>query len=164
MPNYTPAPDDVVELAQELIELYHPHLAEARIGLLMREEAGKGNGRVVLGAAKRTPADQRAYVDFDFIIWLAQDWWEHMLSPMQRRALLDHELCHCYVASNGDVSLRGHDIEEFDAIIRRYGFWRPHSERTEEAVQARFEYAQGNGRVAAADVLDQVGDLLDDEE
>jgi hypothetical protein len=105
----------------------------------------------------------RAYAPYDFIIWIAGDWWPR-LRPHQQRALLDHELSHCHLTPLGKRTLVPHDVEEFNHIIRRYGFWQPAGGgyATQEAVQARLEYAP-TGMVGAvpADVLDQVGDLLE---
>ncbi len=44
----------------------------------------------------------------------------------QREALVDHELCHCYVdIVNGDYfpKLEEHDLTEFKGVVRRHGFW-----------------------------------------
>lgn len=160
---FNPAPQVILDLARELIDLYHADLANANIGFLVRDEAQESGGRIILGKSKKTPDDMRAYVPFDFIIWIAGDWWPQM-RPNQQRALLDHELSHCHLSPLGKRSMVPHDMEEFNHIIRRYGFWQPAGAgyATQEAVQARLEYAP-TGRVGAvrADVLDQVGDLLD---
>jgi hypothetical protein len=37
---------------------------------------------------------------------------------------VDHELTHCDVDEEGKLSLRPHDLEEFNVIVRRYGLWR----------------------------------------
>jgi hypothetical protein len=54
---------------------------------------------------------------------IGHDAWEK-LSAEQRIIVLDHELCH---AAGQDLlgrwTLTGHDVEEFSAIIRRYGTW-----------------------------------------
>lgn len=52
----------------------------------------------------------------------------NLLTDSQRRALVDHELCHCGVKDPGadepEWTLRAHDIEEFKAVIERHGFWK----------------------------------------
>jgi hypothetical protein len=61
-------------------------------------------------------------MDLDGFIWLALDFWVNA-GPIQKRALIDHELCHFEVNNAGELTLRGHDIEEFREIIHRYGLW-----------------------------------------
>ena len=163
---YEPAPDEIIDLARELIDLYHEDLADARIGLLMRDKAATSNGMTVLGKAKKLSADMRAYLPYDFIIWIATNEWE-ALSQMQRRALVDHELYHCRL-KNGEPALRGHDIEEFNCIIERYGYWWPGAEGSVLATQRQFGFLRRVGSVTAAnldgvnrDVIDQIGDLFD---
>lgn len=166
MARFKDAPDDVVELVQGLISLYHEPLQDAKIGLLMRDEAPASGSMITLGQARKVSPEHRVLMDFDFIIWFAQDEWDR-LSTLQRRALADHELCHCSMW-RGKTSIRRHDFEEFNCIIERYGFWRPTGKWTEKAVQTRlgFEYASGkvttvNLQKASMDILDQIGDMFE---
>lgn len=70
-----------------------------------------------------------------FIIVLSADWWESA-SLLERETLLFHELLHpCQAkdkhgepAFNNETgepkpAIRSHDLEEFDAVVRRYGAW-----------------------------------------
>jgi hypothetical protein len=60
---------------------------------------------------------------FAYVIVIGLDAWEK-LSTDQRRIVLDHELCHAAGQDpQGRWTLTGHDVEEFSAIIRRYGTW-----------------------------------------
>lgn len=82
-----------------------------------------------------------------FMILLDRDFW--MASDERTRsALMFHELCHAgqkhdkYGAPmfNKDTGepcwmIRAHDLEEFDAVVRRYGAWEPGISRFVEAVQ-----------------------------
>lgn len=128
------AQQPVLELAERLIERYHEHLKDARIAIIMRSEAPVAGGQVTYGKARKVSAEQQVHIPYDFIIWLANDRWVSFLSAAQREALLDHELSHCewdgYTAS-----IRGHDVEEFNHIIERHGFWWPQSDSFEVAVQ-----------------------------
>lgn len=135
---YEEAPDEVIELAQEIIDKHHPWLKTAHIGFIMRDKAQKSSGRVVLGTAQKVSAKLHVHLNFDFIIELAKDEWEGLTS-LQRRALIDHELCHC--GWDGfNARMRGHDIEEFHCIFERYGFWRPRGSRDlADAVQVALE-------------------------
>lgn len=147
---FYPAPSDVIETAKRLIALYHEHLCTARIGFLFRSEAPVSGGRITLGKAKLVTAEMRVYADYDFLIWLAKDRYMSM-SAEQREALIDHELCHClFDEAEEKASLRGHDIEEFNCILQRYGFWWRGAEQTALAVQGHFFSFRTEGVVEAA--------------
>src|SRR5688572_28074113 len=104
---WTEAPQDVINLAERIIARHHDHLLDARIALIMRSEAQSTNGKLTLGKAKKVSAEQQVHIPYDFIIWLAKDYWESFLSPKQREALLDHELSHCHW-DGFTASMRGH--------------------------------------------------------
>lgn len=150
-------PQQVLDLANEIIEEYHPELAEFNIGFLFRSEAATSAGRMVLGQAAKAPAKLAPFMDLDGIIWLAEV--EFLsFSPLQRRALIDHELCHFEVNDAGELTLRGHDIEEFKVIIERYGLWRTDLEFVAPAIVAAtqaplpgFERSRRQGGVVAVE-------------
>ena len=71
------------------------------------------------------------------VLLLREFWQNEDVSDLQRDALLDHELCHAEVKldrvtgepledERGRICwrLRGHDVEEFAAIISRRGIWK----------------------------------------
>lgn len=145
----------VLEIAEELINQYHDHLLEARVGFIFRSEAPIKDGRATLGKARKIPAEQQIHIPYDFVIWLAEDWW-HRLEPNQKIALVDHELCHCGWSNDDKAYMRGHDIEEFNCILERHGYWWPFPEKTVEAVQAALGIeiadAKRRGGVGAVEV------------
>ena len=166
MAEYTKAPQQVLDLVKEIIDLYHEPLQEARIGVLMRDTAPSSGGMVTYGKAKKVSGENRALIPYDFIIWFAKPIWAE-LNLFQRHALADHELCHC-IYDNGDCSIRKHDFEEFHDIIERYGFWKPAGHVTQRVVQQRLILPELAGGVDAIDpatldrdVLDQIDDMLD---
>jgi predicted metallopeptidase len=139
--DYSPAPE-VQEIAQKLITTVDEHhmLGVVNIVYVWREKAQKSKGRTTLATA-RLVTGLNAYLanfaagetlealnDSFFVIEVAADTWEQ-LRPEQRIALVDHELCHCKVAHDENDQLqlgtRGHDVEEFAAIIDRHGLWKP---------------------------------------
>lgn len=137
MARFRKASDEVVKIAEHLINLYHENLQEARIGLLFRSEAPVSNGRMTLGAAKKVSDDMKPYVNYHFLIWIAADTWG-LLDEKQKEALIDHELCHCSM-QDGKVATRQHDITEFACILERHGVWYPEflqPKRVEQAFQA----------------------------
>lgn len=112
------------QLANALISEHHPHLEEAKILILFREEATKYRGKVRLGKASKMTAQEKAIAGehYDFKIRLAYDYWS-MRSHEWRRALLDHELCHCSGSPSDGWEMRTHDLEEFAEVVERHGLW-----------------------------------------
>ena len=115
------ADQHLVDLAQELIGEHHPWLKDARIGLMYRSGAIEDGNMKTIGHARKVSAEMQVFLAFDFLIWIAEDVFASY-SPTQRRAMVDHELCHC-AGSEGEWRIRKHDFEEFHRIIERYGMW-----------------------------------------
>lgn len=151
--SFRTASADVIKIAKDLIGKYHTHLIYARIGFLFRSEAPVSGGKVTLGKAKLVTAEMKVYADYDFLIWLAKDRYD-LMTEEQRTALIDHELCHClYDDVEEKASLRGHDLEEFNCILQRYGFWWRGAEMTAQAVQGHlFSFNLERGVIEAATV------------
>ena len=125
MPEYERAPA-VAKVAQDVIDAHHHHLVCANIVYLFRSPPALSKGRVLLGKALKATALHKAIagdVEPDFIIEISLAPWMDA-SPRSRRALVDHELCHCVGAANSGFDLRGHDVEEFAEIVRRHGAWK----------------------------------------
>lgn len=71
----------------------------------------------------------------DFIMTLDSEFWTQA-TPLQRRALVDHELKHAGQQTDREGEPRfteagdpvwgivAHDLEEFDDIVREYGAWK----------------------------------------
>ena len=149
MGKFRKASDEVVKIAEHVIDLYHEELKEARIGFLFRDEAPVKDGRITLGAAKKVGDEVKPYVNYDFLIWVAGDYWPR-LDEKQKQALVDHELCHCGLLA-GKPAMRDHDINEFACILERHGVWYPkfcYPERLEQAFQAAL---WKTGKVEAVD-------------
>lgn len=125
---YTQAPDEVLTLAEELINAHHEDLIDVEIAFLMRTPPATSGGAEVWGKSSKANAKMRALSgkDIEFVIELSADKWDE-IDHFQKRALVDHELCHCTmeVDDDGEVhyKIRAHDVEEFDAIARRHGKW-----------------------------------------
>ena len=122
--------DEAKQIANELIAEVHQHLRTARILYLFTTQKKKHLDKVVLGkASKLAPllkylsSGMESVADgFDFILMFDVAEWQD-LDAAQRKALVDHELCHCAVGDDG-WRIRGHDVEEFRAVIERHGFWK----------------------------------------
>lgn len=122
--NYLSADETTLQMAETIIAEHHPWLKNARIAVMLREgEAPRTDGKLTLGQTSLVNAKMKALAreKYDFFIWLAGDWWADARDE-ERRALLDHELCHC----GGEAmawKLRGHDVQEFAVIAQRHGLW-----------------------------------------
>lgn len=121
MVTWEEASQEVIHIAQELVEEYHPFLKEARIGFVFRSEASVSKGKSTVGKVSKISDKMRPVLDLDFLIWIAKDVYEK-LDAERRRAVIDHGLTHITTGAGG-LTLRHHDIEEFRSIIERYGLW-----------------------------------------
>jgi predicted metallopeptidase len=131
--------DEVRTIGEDLIATVKDHfpLQLVNVTYLFTDKAPEHQGRVVWGRARKVsglaaflagPKEHDEFVAGSpfFVIEISHPIWQK-LSDAMRRALVDHELCHCEVEqdSNGipKLSMRGHDFEEFVEIIRRHGLW-----------------------------------------
>ncbi|MEE1869068.1 putative metallopeptidase [Pseudomonas auratipiscis] len=124
----------------------HGHLADANIGVLWASSGFVKQGRVVLGQAEQVmfraggwqkARQEQQMIDWfgevpGFVITLAADYC-FQCSDTEFCALIEHELYH--IAQKVDqygapkftqdglpsLTLRGHDVEEFVGVVRRYG-------------------------------------------
>lgn len=122
----------------ELVEEHHQDLIDAKIALAWNLSWKPDvDGRVTLGKCKKASDLDRELAAFDFVIILRQEFIEDgSVTDDQRRALLDHELCHAAVKYDADdepvldergrkvYRIRKHDLEEFAEIVERYGCWK----------------------------------------
>ena len=151
-------------IAERLLLLpEHAHLkdGEAHIEWLLRADPKIQAGRQILGTCY-LPSVQGQLRDFflwlcsrmfgavpDFLIILDQGYWEES-GPREREILVYHELCHAvhatdkYGAPRFDkdtgrpvFAIKAHDVEEFSAVVRRYGAY---SEEIREFIGACAEH------------------------
>lgn len=161
MTGYVAAPE-VERIAETLIEEHHKHLIGIPIRYVFRDKAASSRGKLVLGKARKSTGlnatlvhlvrhdEPPERVDF-FVIEIAQNTWRAMTDD-QKTALVDHELSHCLTeipdGPDDDVKLvlAGHDLEEFAAVVRRHGLWRPDLETfMANSAQPTLHEAMGEG-------------------
>ena len=164
MVTWEEASKDVINIAQDLVEKFHPDLKLARIGFVFRSEAQISNGKEAVGQASKVSDKLKPMLELDFLIWIAKDVYER-LDDARRRAVIDHELTHITWGQNG-LTLRYHDIEEFHSIIERYGLWCHDLVKTKESIErAEQLHLEGleNGLIKALDgaTLEKVGGSLE---
>ncbi len=138
----------VESLGRELVEAHHQHLqgkplvfAFAPKSLKVRGRPAAGRAEIISGKAAAFAAglpEQAGPQDAEerfFLITIAYPVWVN-LSDARKRALVDHELCHCGLTEKGGLTIWPHDVEEFRAIIDRHGLWEPGVEKFAESVSA----------------------------
>lgn len=109
------------KMANKMIKAHHPHLLGATIGYFKLDKMAPTlkNGQKKLAFARRMSGTMQYFANLDFAICFYGDAWD-IMDRDQRRAVVDHELCHCKIM-DGEWLIIGHDFEDFDAIIERHG-------------------------------------------
>lgn len=144
------------QLLNELVAAHHEDLVEARIALAWCTSwKADVDGIVTLGKCRKASDLDRELSEWDFIILLSREFWrDQMVTDVQRRALLDHELCHAAMSldeqgepkvdERGRVvyRVRKHDLEEFTAIAERYGCWKRDLETFNRAINRARQKAE----------------------
>lgn len=139
-------PNGPYPIATALIELdEHAHLQHATIDFLFKHKPKVKHTRVIVGTAHMPHVNGDLSPLFDwmlanllgreptFLITLDFGYWSQA-TDRQREILVYHELCHCVQAVDGFgapkfsritglpiFGISPHDVEEFDAVIRKYG-------------------------------------------
>jgi len=145
----TEAGKSMYPMLNKLIEQHHTELTNARVALAWNTSwKADVDGRVKLGKCKKASDLDRELAAFDFVVLLQAEFWQNAaVTDDQRRALLDHELCHATVRLDRDgepmrdergrtvYRTRKHDIEEFTEIIERHGCYKRDLERFASALR-----------------------------
>jgi len=132
LPTYEPVArserPDLYSLLGQLVEEHHPELQGAVIQLVWRRGwKPDKDGRVKLGQAGIPSREDRLTHGLDLVDF----------TEAQKKALLDHELCHFAAVMDEDsgeqkVGADGlrewrmvkHTMEEFHCIVTRHGMWK----------------------------------------
>lgn len=136
---------EIETVARQLINDHHSHLAIAEIRFYFFTKEILQGDKAVWGRARKVAGLNAVLANHDttedkqfFVIECWKFIWD-AITEKQRRALVDHELEHCWVDENGKLSLAKHDVEEFTNVIRRHGLWR-------SDVQLFVDAANGKGQ------------------
>lgn len=149
-PNEKPA-SQPYKLLAEVRKEWHEDTREARIALAwVRNVKPDADGHILLGKCVKAGELQKELVEWDFVILLNKDTWDAKeFSVEKKTALIDHEMCHVgsMEDKNGEprVDAKGrrvwrvvsHDIEEFNAIVRRHGCYKSDLERFAETLMKK---------------------------
>lgn len=134
--------------ASALFNEDHAHLEFARIGCLWTNAITRRGGRVTVGTCEMPRFDgggwRRARQEAQFTEWFGDDWPDFVLTFLAPYtieqsdtvwcAIVEHELYHAGQArgqwgeplfsratGRPKFAMRGHDVEEFAGVVRRYG-------------------------------------------
>lgn len=128
---------EAYQMLDDLVERFHVHLKKAEILIAwLRGLKANPDDQLKLGQAVKAADIPRQLANVDWIIALNRNAFE-MFTPQQRRAIIDHELCHAAVSINPKTGeektdahgrtvyrVRRHDIEEFREVVKRNGLWK----------------------------------------
>ena len=127
MPKVYGEAENVEKIALNLIPMYHPELATARLRYVFVDKASIKNGKPVPGKVRKVSGVLEYLLSSDFMLEIGLDQWNEM-NEGQRSALVDHLLERCTGEENEDDgsmkwSMREPDVQEFATILRRHGAW-----------------------------------------
>lgn len=126
------AAGEVREIADDLRAGFHQALEGAYFYYVFARDTPTVKGRAVWGRVKivgglpaylmsrRYPESGPA--DPFFVMEVAWEVWQR-IGYVQRIALVDHLLSHCWLRDGLKPSLCGTDVSEFTSVIRRQGVW-----------------------------------------
>jgi hypothetical protein len=136
-------------LLEDLVDTFHGELSEARVALAWHVGwRSDTDGRKTLGKARKVGELDREMTGFDLIVILSESFvLDPSVSEAQRRALIDHELCHFALRydknDEPELDAKGrklyrlvkHDLEEFAAVAERHGVWKRDLETFDQALR-----------------------------
>ena len=167
--------------SSRLYNMHHDHLELARIGYLWSNVENSRQGNRVVGMAEKPFAKGDAWAKQRYYFQLMQ-WFGRVphfvitldaecandYSDGQFCGLLEHELYHCApkLDDEGEPMLnpftnepvfcmRGHDVEEFVGVVRRYG-----AGNAAGGTQALVNAAKGKPQIARVDIAAACGTCL----
>ena len=114
--------DKLNSLIKECIDEYHEELKELSIIVLMRKGDWVSKRKTIWAKIKKATPEEIEICDCDIILIINDDIWNN-ITDGQQRAIIDHELSHLTCDDYGNFKIVGHDLEEFEHIVRRHGLW-----------------------------------------
>jgi hypothetical protein len=151
---------------EELLKTEHGHLEGVKIAIAWRLGwRADTDGYLKIGQCRKRGDLDRELDTFDFVIMLNKEAFP-TLSDKQKRAVIDHELCHAKVVVDTDGNpkrddrdrlvcrIRKHDVEEFRDVVERHGLYTAHLSAIAQAaindakrpLLAAAERGDGNGK------------------
>ena len=133
--------DQPKAVAFALVAELHKHLVNAKIAFLFKQHVG-GRGQSLGAKVKLASGETKHLTGFDFIMEINHSIWTTV--PMHTRvALIDHELSHCGRDENDKYCIIQHDLEEFNAVVARWGLWQPNVKQFADVCAQQLELIAG---------------------
>ena len=135
--------DELARMANTLINKLCPNLKSAVIVYVMKtrqNDDGKAVAPKVgekMGSARAAGVWDRMLYHWDFRIEISGNHWEK-LDVEQRKALLYHELCHCFM-DNSRPRMQKHEFEGFLSELKHFGAWAGDLQAVQEVLQPQLE-------------------------
>lgn len=140
-------------LLAKVREKWHQEISDAHIALAFWKNVKRDrDGIMKLGRIHKASDLQRELVSVDFIILLNETVWTATeFTEKQKKALLDHELCHATISLDKDggerkdsrgrfiYRMRRHDIEEFRDVVKRHGCYKADLEQFAKIIIKKFD-------------------------
>ena len=152
--------DEAAQIAVNLIDEFHPRLTHIKVAHLLKimpvpkqkkamkvQRQGK---KITLAKTSKVSPKMAALVseDYKFVIEYGSLYWNQM-DDKTKRALVDHELCHCGCDVDG-YYLVNHSVEDFSEIIDRWGFWKKDVQEFADTVESVYHNASAHQEVHSA--------------
>ena len=116
--------DHYTELAREVIEeheeLFDLMLGDVTIVYLSSTHKKRSKGKIVLGQCEKVADKNKWAIPCDFTITLFDRNMEGASDECVKKVLF-HELLHVGVDEDGFKYVRPHDLEDFKAVVDKYG-------------------------------------------
>jgi predicted metallopeptidase len=118
--------ETIEKMAKDLIREHHPELVSLDIVYLWSNRNMQKGGKEIIAKICKASALIKSLTGHDVIVIASYPQFQS-LTDKQKRACIDHELCHVLidedVAGTPKVKIVAHDVEEFGAVIERHGLY-----------------------------------------
>lgn len=84
--------ENIEEVAQRVMQLHHPKLANIKIGYRFISKAKVTKGRTVLGEPKKVPKLCQTFMEEDIILIIPESFWTNF-DNHKREAMIDEAFC-----------------------------------------------------------------------
>jgi len=121
--DFRDANEDAHQIYSDLLSDPHTkHLVNFKVRLIFTSKEMKKGTKRVLGKAVKCTARDNFLHGYDFLIILDEQIWG--ANPDIREPLMFHEMLHCGENDDGSPCIIEHDVEEFGAVVQKFGLWK----------------------------------------
>lgn len=126
MSRYQEAPQEVLNLLDEVLEEHFPELANCYIKVLMDSKKRQSKGRITFASIKKASdmerhlsTDNFVREGYDYIMMIDGNIWDNITTEDKTR-IIRHELRHIHYdpESKSPYKIQDHDIQDFREEIR----------------------------------------------